>query len=192
MTKISAATNVASLVGTEEFPVSDGTAAAKAALVSDVAAYMDTRLRYGVRATISSTIAISTATWTPIDFNTHTWGPVGDATIHDTSTNRDRFYGRDVDGEWAIRASVEWEAVSTITPFVLEMRIRLNDTTQYAYRQEKGYTSDGTNQKTTLIFDDLSLSQDDYLTVEVRHNRGSNMNIDTETYCTFYLLGIAP
>jgi hypothetical protein len=192
MTKISAATNVVSLVGTEEFPVSDGGALSKAALVSDVAEYMDTRLRYGVRAMMSGTQAVTTGTWEPLELDTHTWGPVGDATIHDTVTNNDRFYARDFDGEWAIRANVEWEAVSTGTPYLLSMRVRLNGSTTYGTRDEKGYTSDGTNQRHTFIFDDLSLSADDYLTVEVRHNRGSDMNVDTETYVTFYLLGIAP
>lgn len=184
-TKISALAAVASIDGTEEIGVNES-GTSKKATGAQIAAYQETRLQQGVLCTHASDQTLTTATWTPLDWDTETW-KVGDAAIHSTSVNPERLTAQ-IDGEYMVTGIIAADPVAA--DFILSCRVRINATGEAAKVAVPNVNDAaiGTNLSVPSII--VQLSASDYVTVEVRHEKGSDGDI-LSTGSTFgmYLLG---
>lgn len=185
--KFSALTAVSSIDGTQEYAVNDG-GTSKKATGTQQAQYGETRLQQGVLCTHASDQTITTATWTELSFDTETW-KVGDTSIHSTSTNNGRLIAQ-FDGEFMPYGLVGWGIVNG-NPFMVQWRIRLNGTSTLSQGNFNSLDNEASAGPIVVVASiPAQLTSSDYITLEVRHNRGSNLDVlSANTKFGMYVLG---
>jgi hypothetical protein len=128
------------------------------------------------RAYNSGALTITTATSTILTLDSERFDT---DTIHSTSSNTGRLTAKTA-GKYLIVANVRWDAAAGGRR---ECRIKLNGSTVIA-EAEPVAVADATAvpaQNVTTIYD---LAKDDYVEIEVRHTKGSNLNIRAESNFT--------
>lgn len=136
---------------------------------TDVEAALQEIVGDGVRVTHLSAIVISTGTQTILPFNTEVFD---DNDLHDTVTNNSRLTAV-VAGRYFISAGISWGGVSTGNR---EIHIKLNGGALIALRKSGALMADLYIQGVSTIY---NLAANDYVEVQVWHNRGVNLSINS-------------
>lgn len=112
---------------------------------------------------------ITTGTDTLIAFTAERWDT---ASLHSTVTNTSRLTAP-IAGKYLVSAQIEWTSNGTGSR---EMRLLLNGTTIVAQDIRTGVSSSSNNlhmSLTTMV----QLSANDYVEVQVKHDRGTGLNV---------------
>lgn len=122
----------------------------------------------GVAVYNDADIAIGTGVWTALTFNQERWD---DAAFHSTVANTDRLtVPAGLDGWYVISGHIQWE--SSVAGTARHVRIFLNDTTRIAHHGGPG-DGDMRVSISTVYY----LGVGDFLTLEVYHNAGVDLDI---------------
>jgi hypothetical protein len=183
--KISALTSVSSIDGTQEYAVNDS-GTTKKATATQQTQYSETRMQQGVLCSHASDQAVTTSTWTALSFDTEEW-KVGDSDTHSTVTNNERLTAQ-IDGEYIVTGVIGGEAIAS--SFIVQARLRLNGSGAELWRDIKNSLNDATFPTTVECSALVQLSATDYLTLEMWHNRGSDLDaLSSFTSFGMYLVG---
>lgn len=116
--------------------------------------------------------SISTASWTPLAFNSERFDTGGGATsgLHHNSTNNSRFTIATA-GVYTVWAGIEWQGNASGSFRI--MRITVNGSTEIAHQSQPG-ASAGQRMSLSTIW---SFSANDYVEVFVFQNSGSTLTV---------------
>ena len=168
--KISAATNVVSLVGTEEFPVYDATATAKAATIANVGDYFSTRARKGAKVGNSATQSITNNTWTVLTWDTELFDDGG----FWASTNATKLIvPTGQAGRYLLQGRVLWAASATAS--LVACRIKVTGVIEFtSHRANVNHATQLASVDVAMLVDLAELEE---VTLEAWQNSGGSRNV---------------
>lgn len=170
--KISAATNVASLVGTDEVGVYDGTSATKAATIDDFKDYFETQGQIAAKVNRTTQLTVTTGTWTEVVWEAAMFNL---GALWDSSANQERLIvPAGEGGEYLIRAQARWVAAASAHTIGTRLKINGIVVVEVYSPSIKSATLETFGQAHEMA----ALAVADFVTLEVWQNSGSNKTIE--------------
>jgi hypothetical protein len=184
-TKISALTAVSAGTGSLELAAVDS-GTTKKVTDTQISEFAETRYQQGVSVEHTANQTITTSTWTTLNFNTDLF-EVGDADIHDTSTNNERLIAQ-IDGEYLYNAQVNWAALGS--DIAVQVRVMKNGTSVVIAQQAQKSVNDASMGTVQQVSGVINLLATDYLLMQVWHDRGSDYDVvEGRTFFGMFLVG---
>jgi hypothetical protein len=124
---------------------------------------------------------ISNATWTDLTFDSELYDT---DTMHDTSSNTNRITFTTA-GVYVVSAHVNWTAGTTADRFVGIQHTQTSGTSYIALQHGSATALVGAMEQSVAVVAKFAAS--DYVTMQVRHNQGSNLDtIATAHYGSYF------
>jgi hypothetical protein len=150
-----------------------------------LAEFIESRQQLGCLCAHSSNQTITTgSSWTTLNFDAEEFD-IG--SIHDTSTNNERLTAP-VAGQWLFFAMIEWAAVAA--DFHMGVNVWHSGSTTVGGVESRN-VNDATEKTSQSVAGLVNMASSSYLICQVRHNRGSDLDVvvAADTLFGMFLLG---